>query len=315
MEPAAVAARFHPRLPRLTATMVCIALPSADGTGPTTWPGPTPCSPAKLRASAAALARSVAVSPEARSYTITAGKIFGDWKRDCTSTTLVDSALAGSHVFASFFSAPVSLADNGRVTTSTATQNPTTSHLVQPPAGTSASLPALLIGYGACSATTRFPQLVMIGDVKSERCPHGQAAARNPHAPATQTPGQDLQNARKNHRQLTGSFRGPGLRRHAATDSWLRRDLGRSRLPGQSDEALLSEASRARRQNPACAAAGHRCRASRSAQPVGCYGPSGPSACEASRQSRRSARFRCGAGRGNGCPSFPPGPIESTHFR
>src|SRR5215471_520115 len=144
MAPAAAAAPFHPCLPRLTATMVCIALPSADGTGPTTWPGPTPCSPAKLRASAAALARSAAVSPEARSYTITAGKMFGDCKRDCTSTTLVDSALAGSHVFASFFSAPISLDDSGTVTTSTATQKPTTTHLVQPPAGNSAILPSLL---------------------------------------------------------------------------------------------------------------------------------------------------------------------------
>src|SRR5215470_8922214 len=144
MEPAAAAAPFHPCLPRLTATMVCIALPSADGTGPTTWPGPTPCSPAKLRTSAAALARSAAVSPQARSYTITAGKTFGDWKRDCTSTTLVDSALAGSHVFASFFSAPISFDDSGTVTTSTTTQKPTTTHLVQLPARTSACLLSLL---------------------------------------------------------------------------------------------------------------------------------------------------------------------------
>ena len=66
MEAAAVAAPFQPWLPRLTETMVCIALPSADGIGPATCPAPTPCSPAKLRASAAALARSAAVSPEAR---------------------------------------------------------------------------------------------------------------------------------------------------------------------------------------------------------------------------------------------------------
>src|SRR5215831_19847119 len=144
MEPAAAAAPFHPCLPRLTATMVCIAFPSADGTGPTTWPGPTPCSRAKLRASAAALARSAAVSPEVRSYTTTAGKIFGDWKCDWTSRTLVDSALAGSHVFASFFSAPISFDDSGRVTTSTTTQKPTTTHLVQLPAGISAILLSLL---------------------------------------------------------------------------------------------------------------------------------------------------------------------------
>src|SRR5262245_9742821 len=143
-ESAVAAARFQPSLPRLTETTVCMALPSAEGTGPTTWPGPTPCSPAKLRASAAALARSAAVSPEARSYTTTAGKIFGDWKRDWMSRTLVDSALAGSHVFASFFSAPVSFDDSGRVTTSTTTQKPTTTHLVQLPAGISAILLSLL---------------------------------------------------------------------------------------------------------------------------------------------------------------------------
>src|SRR5215831_9024943 len=73
MELADVAAPSHPFLPRLTDTMVCIALPSDDGTGPVTWPGATPCSVANLRASAAAAARSAAVSPEARSYTITAG--------------------------------------------------------------------------------------------------------------------------------------------------------------------------------------------------------------------------------------------------
>ena len=67
MESAAVAAPFQPWLPRLTETMVWMALPSADGIGPVTWPAPTPCSPAKLLASAAALARSAAVSPEARS--------------------------------------------------------------------------------------------------------------------------------------------------------------------------------------------------------------------------------------------------------
>ena len=53
--------------PTFTRTMVCMALPSADGMGPVTRPGPTLGSPAKLRASAAALARSAAVRPEARS--------------------------------------------------------------------------------------------------------------------------------------------------------------------------------------------------------------------------------------------------------
>ena len=44
-----------------------MALPSADRIGPVTWPGTTPGIPASLRASAAALARSAAVIPEARS--------------------------------------------------------------------------------------------------------------------------------------------------------------------------------------------------------------------------------------------------------
>ncbi len=42
MELAACAAPFHPCVPRLTETMVWMALPSADGIGPTTWPELTP---------------------------------------------------------------------------------------------------------------------------------------------------------------------------------------------------------------------------------------------------------------------------------
>src|SRR5215471_1664786 len=76
---------------------------------------------------------------------MTAGKTLGDWKRDCTSRTLVDSAFAGSHAFASFFSAPVSLLDSGKATTRTITQKPTTIHLVQLPAGISAAFLATLI--------------------------------------------------------------------------------------------------------------------------------------------------------------------------
>jgi len=37
----------------------------------------------------------------------------GDWKRCCTSSTLTDSALAGSQADALFFSAAVSLLDSG----------------------------------------------------------------------------------------------------------------------------------------------------------------------------------------------------------
>src|SRR5215510_10816717 len=75
---------------------------------------------------------------------MTAGKMFGDWKRDCTSRTLVDSAFAGSQAFASFFSAPVSFDDSGNAITSTTSQKPTTTHLVQLPAGISVSLLATL---------------------------------------------------------------------------------------------------------------------------------------------------------------------------
>ena len=43
-----------------------MALPSDDGIGPVTMPGTAPGTAAKLRASAAALARSAAVRPEGR---------------------------------------------------------------------------------------------------------------------------------------------------------------------------------------------------------------------------------------------------------
>src|SRR5215470_893221 len=71
--------------------------------------------------------------------------MLGDWKRACTSRTLVDSAPAGSHALASFFSAPVSFDDSGSAITSTTSQKPTTIHLVQLPAGISAALLATLI--------------------------------------------------------------------------------------------------------------------------------------------------------------------------
>src|SRR5262245_5807250 len=71
--------------------------------------------------------------------------MFGDWKRDCTARTLVDSALPGSHALASFFSAPMSLLDSGKARTSMTSQKPTTTHLVQLPAGISAIFLRLLI--------------------------------------------------------------------------------------------------------------------------------------------------------------------------
>src|SRR5262252_1572704 len=70
--------------------------------------------------------------------------MLGDWKRACTSRTLVDSAPAGSQALALFFSAPMSFPDNGRAITSTTSQKPTTTHLVQLPAGISVSLLATL---------------------------------------------------------------------------------------------------------------------------------------------------------------------------
>ena len=78
----------------------------------------------------------------------------GDWKRDCTSSTLVDSAFPGSQYFVSFFSAPVSLLDSGKASTSTTTQKPTTTHLVQLPAGISAILLSLLIDSPRCAAVS-----------------------------------------------------------------------------------------------------------------------------------------------------------------
>jgi hypothetical protein len=50
--------------------------------------------------------------------------VLGGWKRDRRSTTLVDSAPAGSQAFASFFSGSVSLADSGKVITRATTQKP-----------------------------------------------------------------------------------------------------------------------------------------------------------------------------------------------
>src|SRR5215472_6853343 len=82
--------------------------------------------------------------------------MLGDWKRACALRTLVDSALAGSHALASFFSAPMSLDDSGSVITSTITQKPNTTHLVQLPAGISASFltPFIDSPYGSAVGLT-----------------------------------------------------------------------------------------------------------------------------------------------------------------
>src|SRR5215831_747462 len=81
---------------------------------------------------------------------MTPGKMFGDWKRACTARTLVDSALPGSQALASFFSAPMSLLDSGKARTRMTSQKPTTTHLVQLPAGISAILLSLLIDSLRC---------------------------------------------------------------------------------------------------------------------------------------------------------------------
>ena len=62
-----VPAALQPLLPRLTWTMVSIALPSAAVIGPVTVPGTAPSILASLAASAAALALSAAVTPDGRS--------------------------------------------------------------------------------------------------------------------------------------------------------------------------------------------------------------------------------------------------------
>jgi len=69
----------------------------------------------------------------------------GDWNCDCTFSTLVDSAPPGSQALASFFSAPVSLLDSGKARKSTTSQTPTTTYLVQLPAGISATFLSLFI--------------------------------------------------------------------------------------------------------------------------------------------------------------------------
>src|SRR5215469_10218558 len=81
-----------------------------------------------------------------------ASETFGDWTWDSASKTLVDSAPAGTHCATSFFSTPVSFFDRGKATTSTTTQKPTTSHLVQLPAGISAILRSALIAFPSSPA-------------------------------------------------------------------------------------------------------------------------------------------------------------------
>jgi len=71
--------------------------------------------------------------------------MFGDWKRDCRSSTLVDSALAGSQDDESFFCAPVSLPDSGPATATMISQKTTTAHLARRPLAMPMSMRARLI--------------------------------------------------------------------------------------------------------------------------------------------------------------------------
>src|SRR5262252_2285060 len=86
--------------------------------------------------------------------------MLGDWKRDSASRTLVDSAPAGTHCAVSFFSAPLSFFDSGKATNSTTTQKPTTTHLVQLPAGISAIFRSVLIGPPRVRLAGRLPATV-----------------------------------------------------------------------------------------------------------------------------------------------------------
>ena len=128
--------------------------------------------------------------------------MLGDWKRDCTSRTLVDSALAGSQALASFCSAWVSLLDSGKATTITTSQKPTTSHLVQRPTGISATFLSLLIDSPARSAGSRLP------------CPFTLTQPRPPtgHKGRQATPG----NSRRSPVSASLSLHDPACRRNGA---------------------------------------------------------------------------------------------------
>ena len=95
---AAGPAAFQPWLPRLTATIVSIALSSCETNGPVTCPRYD--AGRRWRsglASAAAFALSAAVRPLGRSYTTTAGYTLGDTNCERRFSTCVDSARGGSH--------------------------------------------------------------------------------------------------------------------------------------------------------------------------------------------------------------------------
>jgi hypothetical protein len=129
----------QPSSPPWTGTIICNALPSLAGTGPTTWPS-TPSTLATAAASAAAFIQSAAVIPASRSYTTTAGSVSLGWNRSCPLSTLVTSAWAGSQADLSFSCAPSSLPTNGSVAAITAAQHAITIHAVRRPQGNAAIL-------------------------------------------------------------------------------------------------------------------------------------------------------------------------------
>src|SRR5215469_7538446 len=145
MASAEVPAAFQPFLPRLTGTTVSIARPSLDTNGPATCPRTTRGTVANRAASDAAFARSAAVTPAGRSYTTTAEYTFGDWNRDCRASTFVDCACAGSHDWASFFSAPVSLPASEPAAAKITIHRTRTTHLPRRPLGKPTIMRALLI--------------------------------------------------------------------------------------------------------------------------------------------------------------------------
>src|SRR3954452_8761040 len=63
----------------------------------------------------------------------TASNVFGDRNAFCSWSAIVDSALPGSHDFASFFSAPDSLPASGPSAATTMTQNNRTRYFVRRP--------------------------------------------------------------------------------------------------------------------------------------------------------------------------------------
>src|SRR5450631_477425 len=130
----------QPALPALIGTATCSALPSPEGIGPTDARS-TALTALNFATCAFTEAMSWGVSAAARSYTTMAGTSSLDWNCCDARTTLVDSALPGSHAVASFFSAPMSKPDGPATSAATMTQKISTAHFDLRPAGNHASVP------------------------------------------------------------------------------------------------------------------------------------------------------------------------------